>query len=167
MRKGFSLTRPSHIARSLAAIASKVPPTWTVEAPSTPVWYEGDEHQIRQVVWNLASNGLRAMPSGGRLVVAARARATRGAGRGEEVELLVHDAGHGIPTEEREGIFQPFRSSFSRGTGLGLAIVHRIVTDAGGAIEVASEVGVGTTFCVRLPARASADHDEAGLKVAV
>ncbi len=137
-----------------------------VEVPSLPVWYEGDEHQIRQVVWNLASNGLRAMPNGGRLIVAARARATQ-AVAGEEVELVVQDTGHGIPSEDREGIFQPFRSSFSRGTGLGLAIVHRIVTDAGGSIDVASEVGVGTTVCMRLPARAMASRDGAGLRVAV
>jgi two-component system sensor histidine kinase PilS (NtrC family) len=126
-----------------------------VAVPDQPVWYEGDEHQIRQVVWNLASNGLRAMPGGGCLAIAARTRpGVDGAGSdGEEVELSVSDGGHGIPADQLDGIFQPFRSAFTRGTGLGLAIVHRIVTGCGGAIDVASEVGVGTTVRVRLPRR--------------
>jgi two-component system sensor histidine kinase PilS (NtrC family) len=124
-----------------------------VEAPAAPVWCEGDEHQIRQVVWNLASNGLRAMPAGGRLVVSARAVAEGDAA--SEVELVVTDSGHGIPREQLDDIFQPFRSSFARGTGLGLAIVHRIVTDAGGTIDIESELGDGTTVRVRLPKRAS------------
>jgi signal transduction histidine kinase len=50
-------------------------------------------------------------------------------------------------------IFQPFHSSFEKGTGLGLAIVHRIVTDYGGTINVASNVGEGTSVTVRLPLR--------------
>jgi signal transduction histidine kinase len=68
------------------------------------------------------------------------------------VVLTVSDEGCGIPPEEIEGIFQPFKSSFDRGTGLGLAIVHRVVTDYNGTIHVASEVGKGTTVSVRLPA---------------
>jgi signal transduction histidine kinase len=69
------------------------------------------------------------------------------------VILAVEDEGHGIPPEELDNIFQPFRSSFERGTGLGLAIVHRIVSDYGGVIQVSSTVGVGTTVCVRFPVR--------------
>jgi two-component system sensor histidine kinase PilS (NtrC family) len=115
-----------------------------VDAPSDPVWYEADENQIRQVIWNLASNGLRAMRGGGRLLLGVSADA-------DEVVLRVEDQGCGIPSEELDGIFQPFRSSFERGTGLGLAIVHRIVTDYHGVIQVSSTVGVGTTVRVRLP----------------
>jgi signal transduction histidine kinase len=68
----------------------------------------------------------------------------------------VKDEGHGIPPEELDNIFQPFRSSFDKGTGLGLAIVHRIVSDYGGAIQVSSVVGTGTTVSVRLPVRTPA-----------
>jgi len=126
-----------------------------VDVPDEPVWCEGDEHQIRQVLWNLASNGLRAMPGGGRLAISARPRPATDAvgGPADEVELSIGDSGHGIPADQLDGIFQPFRSSFARGTGLGLAIVHRIVTGCGGIIDVASEVGVGTTVRVRLPRR--------------
>jgi two-component system, NtrC family, sensor histidine kinase PilS len=125
-----------------------------VDVPSEPVWFEADENQLRQIIWNLATNGLRAMPSGGRLRLAVATEARPG-GDGEVV-MTVQDEGRGIPAEELEGIFQPFRSSFDRGTGLGLAIVHRIVTDYGGTIQVASSVGAGTTMRVRFPVRPAA-----------
>jgi len=117
-----------------------------VDVPPEPVWYEADENQIRQIVWNLATNGLRAMARGGRLRLAVVATAG-------EVELIVEDQGRGIPEEELDEIFQPFHSSFEKGTGLGLPIVHRIVTDYGGTIQVSSRVALGTTFRVKLPLR--------------
>jgi two-component system, NtrC family, sensor histidine kinase PilS len=123
-----------------------------VEVPADPVWCEADENQIRQIVWNLATNGLRAMSNGGRLRLSVRSEP---AAEGDEwVVLAVQDEGCGIAPEDLDGIFQPFRSSFERGTGLGLAIVHRVVTDYNGTIQVSSEVGVGTTMSVRLPALA-------------
>ena len=70
-----------------------------------------------------------------------------------EVLLTVQDEGRGIPADEIDSIFQPFRSSFEKGTGLGLAIVHRIVTDYGGTIQVSSTVGAGTSMRVRMPVR--------------
>lgn len=121
-----------------------------VNVPAEPVWYEADENQIRQIIWNIASNGLRAMPRGGRLLLSVELDAAHAH---HEVVLSVSDQGHGIPAEELDDIFQPFRSSFDRGTGLGLAIVHRIVSDYGGVIQVSSTVGVGTTVRVRLPIR--------------
>jgi two-component system sensor histidine kinase PilS (NtrC family) len=126
--------------------------TVDVRAPAEPVWFEADENQIRQVVWNIASNGLRAMPGGGRLLLSVE---TDTANQRDEVVLGVQDTGRGIPAEEIDSIFQPFRSSFEGGTGLGLATVHRIVTDYGGVIQVSSTVGLGTTVRVRFPARAT------------
>ena len=119
----------------------------TVEAPDGPVWYEADENQIRQIVWNLATNGLRAMAGGGRLLLGVASHAG-------EIVLTVADQGCGIPAEELDAIFQPFRSSFEKGTGLGLAIVHRIVTDYNGSVQVSSTVGAGTTVRVKLPVHA-------------
>ncbi len=121
--------------------------TIAVEVPASPVWCEADERQVRQIVWNLATNGLRAMPGGGQLTLRVAASDPEGM-----VTIAVTDTGRGMTAEERDGLFQPFRSSFERGTGLGLAIVHRIVTDYGGGIEVDSEPGRGTTMAVRLPA---------------
>jgi len=125
-----------------------------VDVPPTPVWCEADESQIRQVVWNLATNGLRAMRSGGRLLLTVTADDAHSGG--ESVVLTVQDQGCGIPAEDLDSIFQPFRSSFERGTGLGLAIVHRVVTDYNGSIQVSSQVGAGTTVSVRLPVHAGA-----------
>jgi two-component system sensor histidine kinase PilS (NtrC family) len=123
--------------------------TIAVDVPADPVWCEADENQIRQVIWNLATNGLRAMGQGGRLLLTA-ATDTDGSGA---MLLTVQDQGRGIPAEDLDVIFQPFHSSFEKGTGLGLAIVHRIVTDYNGAINVSSRVGAGTVVTVRLPIR--------------
>jgi len=120
-----------------------------VEVPADSVWCEADENQIRQVIWNLATNGLRAMAQGGRLLLTA---ATANDGSGATL-LTVEDQGRGIPAEDLDVIFQPFHSSFEKGTGLGLAIVHRIVTDHNGTINVSSRVGAGTVVAVRLPMR--------------
>jgi signal transduction histidine kinase len=125
-----------------------------VDVPDGDVTYQADEAQIRQIVWNLATNGLRAMPNGGTLRLSARrAESERGPG---EVIIAVEDEGVGIPPEELDGIFQPFRSAFIRGTGLGLSIVRRIVSDYGGEVQVTSERGAGTKVAVRLPLEAEA-----------
>ena len=121
-----------------------------VEVPDTELWYEADEGQIKQIIWNLATNGLRAMPNGGRLFLAG-AHEPSSAG----VVLTVRDEGIGIPPEELDGLFRPFHGSFAQGSGLGLAIVHRIVSDYNGEISVSSEPNRGTAVSVHLPARAA------------
>ena len=126
--------------------------TIDVQVPPQPVWFDADENQIRQIVWNIASNGLRAMTIGGRLVLSVAADSGNGQ---DEVVLNVQDDGCGIPPDKLDTVFQPFQSSFQKGTGLGLAIVYRLVSDYGGVIQVSSDVGVGTTVCVRLPVRAA------------
>ena len=126
-----------------------------VHVPATEVAFEADENQVRQIVWNLATNGLRAMKSGGRLGLGARVDAASSQ-HPESVVLEVADEGVGIPADEIDAIFQPFRGTFTKGTGLGLAIVHRIVSDYGGDIQVSSTPGLGTTVSVRLPVRAVA-----------
>ena len=125
--------------------------TVEVEVPDAPVWCEADEGQLRQVIWNLATNGLRAMPDGGRLVLSA----SSGPG-GAAAAIAVRDEGIGIPESELEAMFQPFHGTFESGTGLGMAIVHRIVNDYGGEIRVTSKPGAGTTVDVRLPTQALA-----------
>jgi two-component system sensor histidine kinase PilS (NtrC family) len=126
----------------------------SVEVPPSEVWIQADEGQLRQIVWNLATNGLRAMPTGGRLTLAVReTRAT--AGTPAEVAMEVRDEGTGISPEDVDGMFQPFRAGFSGGTGLGLSIVQRIVADYGGEIHVTSARGTGTAVLVRMPATAA------------
>ena len=120
-----------------------------VDVPPTELWYEADEGQIKQIVWNLATNGLRAMPEGGRLRLAGALEPSS-----DGVVLTVRDDGIGIPPEELDALFQPFHGTFAKGSGLGLAIVYRIVSDYNGEIQVSSQPGSGTTVSVRLPARA-------------
>lgn len=119
-----------------------------VASADRAVMVDADESQIRQIIWNLATNGLRAMPHGGCLRLSALSE--QGAD-GRTAILLVEDEGVGIPTDEVDSIFQPFRGSFGTGTGLGLAIVHRIVTDRGGHIDVRPRAGGGTVFRVSFP----------------
>jgi two-component system sensor histidine kinase PilS (NtrC family) len=119
-----------------------------VAVPAEPLWFEADEGQIKQIVWNLATNGLRAMPDGGRLRLTGAVEPSGG------IVITVQDEGIGIAVEALDGLFQPFHGGFAKGSGLGLAIVHRIVTDYGGEVHVSSRQGKGTTVSVRMPARA-------------
>jgi two-component system sensor histidine kinase PilS (NtrC family) len=120
------------------------------------VLIDADEGQIRQIIWNLATNGLRAMPESGTLTLSALEEANGGRPR---AVLVVEDEGVGIAPEDVDAIFQPFRGSFGKGTGLGLAIVHRIVTDYGGEVEVRTRPSRGTVFRVTFPAaRAATDR---------
>jgi signal transduction histidine kinase len=114
---------------------------------------------MRQIVWNLATNALRAMPTGGtlRLQVAVNGSAAASGVGGPAVVLSVSDQGVGIPPEDLDRIFQPFHGGFAKGAGLGLAIVHRIVSDQGGSIAVHSQTGRGTTIDVILPAERRAE----------
>ena len=119
-----------------------------VNRDEEPVFINADESQIRQIIWNLATNGLRAMPDGGTLCISAVHETTAD---GRVAVLRVEDEGVGIAPEDIDSIFQPFRGSFGKGSGLGLAIVHRIVTDYGGHIEVRPRATRGTEFRVSFP----------------
>ncbi|MBP7148946.1 MAG: hypothetical protein KBD01_15555 [Acidobacteria bacterium] len=100
---------------------------------------------LRQTLLNLALNALQAMPDGGKLTF-------RGRAQGPRVLLEVIDTGSGIPEEIRTRIFDIRFTTRPGGSGLGLAICSRLVEEAGGRLSFASEVGVGTTFLVDLPA---------------
>jgi two-component system sensor histidine kinase PilS (NtrC family) len=119
-----------------------------VEADAGPHVCLADPDKVAQVIWNLARNGLEAMPAGGHL----RVSVTR---RGEEVVLAVRDQGVGIGRDEQRRIFEPFQTG-ARGTGLGLAIVYNLVRDCHGDITVRSLPSEGTEVRVRLPLLSSA-----------
>jgi two-component system sensor histidine kinase PilS (NtrC family) len=108
----------------------------------------GDPGRVRQVLWNLLRNAADAASRGGGKVW-VRLR------RGDPMEVEVADDGPGIASEHLPRIFDPFFTTKSRGTGLGLATCHSIVAEHGGSIDVASELGHGTSFVVHLPAAAS------------
>jgi two-component system NtrC family sensor kinase len=106
--------------------------------------------QIRQVFLNLMLNACDAMPNGGTLRITSYAHPAS-AEQPASIFVQIADTGVGIAPEHRAHLFEPFYTTKAQGTGLGLAISAHIITQHGGQIEVASEVGVGTTFKVRLP----------------
>jgi PAS domain S-box-containing protein len=120
-----------------------------------------DAGQLEQVVVNLAVNARDAMPTGGRLVIETANvvldddYCTRHphAPLGPCVRIAVSDSGHGMPPDVLARLFEPFFTTKSkeRGTGLGLATTYGIVKQAGGSLEVYSEVDHGTSFKVYLP----------------
>jgi two-component system sensor histidine kinase PilS (NtrC family) len=114
------------------------------------IWAEVDANRVRQVVWNLSTNALKAMPRGGRLAISVGTE--RG---GEDLSIRFEDEGVGMSETEMGGYFQPFRSSFAEGTGLGAAIVYRLVEEHGGRISVESRPGEGTRVAITIPRRAA------------
>lgn len=119
---------------------------------------KADGEQIQQVLMNLISNALQAMPDGGTVEVGIRqANARPPAGHegseGEHICLWIRDSGHGISQEDIVHVFDPFFTTkdVGQGTGLGLSIAHGIVREHGGWIEVESEVDKGSCFSVYLP----------------
>jgi PAS domain S-box-containing protein len=129
-------------------------PVVSIELELTdPAWVLADGAQLEQVVLSLGTNAREAMPDGGRLVIRTHSREPG------QVQLAVSDTGAGIPEEIRSRIFEPFFTTkpAGQGTGLGLASAYGIITQAGGTIELESELGRGTTFTVTLPAAAPAE----------
>jgi two-component system sensor histidine kinase PilS (NtrC family) len=112
-----------------------------------------DPDKMKQVFWNLAMNGLQAMPSGGTLAISTGCRrVTSGKRSGEVVEVMIQDTGAGIRREDLNRIFLPFFTTKKDGSGLGLATAQRIVDQHGGWIRVEGEEGRGARFTVCLPA---------------
>ena len=103
-----------------------------------------DPRLIKQAVLNLLINALQAMPHGGELILSA----SQSDG---EARIDVVDTGPGISAEAAENIFQAYYSTKRGGTGLGLAISQRIAQEHGGSLTVASELGKGSNFTLRLP----------------
>ncbi len=106
----------------------------------------GSPTALRQVLLNLATNALQAMPNGGRLRCSTRYQKSQ-----HMVEVLVTDTGHGISPEDQKHLFEPFFTTRPDGTGLGLALCYEIVQQHDGLIELMPRAEPGTTFRVLLP----------------
>ncbi|MGH2735073.1 MAG: sensor histidine kinase [Actinomycetota bacterium] len=121
------------------------------------VHVRGDASQLKVLVRNLVENAIRYTPDGGDVNVYLRRE-------GDEAVVRVTDTGIGIPLEAQSRVFERFyrvdraRSRDKGGTGLGLAIVKHVAELHGGAVELESEVGRGSTFSARIPIAAPAGH---------
>ena len=161
-----------HVVReALDLVAAKLPPEIAIEATlqAGPAAMLGDPTEVHQVLMNLATNAVQAMPSGGSLRVslatacfdAPRVATIGTIEAAEYIVLEVADDGTGIRPEVLDRIFDPFFTTkeVSVGNGLGLSLVHGIVMEANGAIDVASAVGSGSTFTVYFPRTGDASDD--------
>jgi signal transduction histidine kinase len=113
---------------------------------SGPLMIEGDHFALGRVYRNLITNAIQATEQGGRVTIAT-------ARVGDLIEVSVEDTGSGIPADRLAAIFEDFVTTKRRGLGLGLAISKRIVEQLDGTIAVESELGRGTKFTLRFPAR--------------
>jgi len=107
-----------------------------------------DPRTFEQVILNLISNALQAMPDGGTISIKLDQVSTT---QGEMIELRIADTGSGIPPAILDRIFDPFFTTKKEGTGLGLAISRRILAAHKGTISVESFPDAGTVFTVRVP----------------
>jgi signal transduction histidine kinase/CheY-like chemotaxis protein len=179
-----ALLQPKHLVSELAKIMAQTFPR-NVDIQTnlpTELWTVlGDATQLHQVLLNLCVNARDAMLDGGTLTVTAEnldidqhfASMNPGAQLGWHVALRVSDTGSGMSPETMDKIFDPFFTTkeVGKGTGLGLATVIGIVKSHGGVLTVQSEIGVGTTFSVFLPASRDAEvakkEDEAAVAEAL
>lgn len=146
VRSVVDLLRPTARARGLRLDVEAAP----------ELRLTGDPSQLQQVITNLLMNAIEATARGGRIAVAAQA--AKGPEGRAGVEVRVTDTGSGIPAEILGRVFDPFFTTKlpGQGTGLGLPICRDIVRDHGGAIDVESQRGKGTTVRIWLPATAGA-----------
>ncbi len=137
----------------------------TLEARLTPALssVRADAGQLEQVIVNLSVNAREAMPAGGRVVIETSdaefdeetCRGNPEARPGRYVRLAISDTGAGMTADEKAKAFEPFFTTKPRGTGLGLAMVYGAVSQHGGFVCLSSQVGLGTTVEVFLPATAA------------
>jgi len=134
----IDLVRPLALERHIA-----------IQSELSPAECSGDSERIGQVITNLLTNAIHYNKNGGEVRVTTQRR-------NNSIILTVADTGQGISAEELPHVFKRFyrsdkaRSGAISRTGLGLAISKAIVENHGGAIEVTSRLGAGTTFTLRL-----------------
>jgi two-component system NtrC family sensor kinase len=109
------------------------------------------KNQLRQVFLNMIANARDAMPEGGTLTIGTR-------GDKDKISIDISDTGIGIKANHIDKIFDSFFTTKDevKGVGLGLSVCYGFIKDHGGDIQVKSQVGVGTTFTITLPALTAA-----------
>ncbi|MBN1218607.1 MAG: hypothetical protein JXM69_06755 [Anaerolineae bacterium] len=127
----------------------------SLKSPSDLPQVLGRPDQLEQVFINLTLNAFDAMPNGGDFTITLKSSNStlNTHSKNGFVTVYVTDTGGGIPLENIGLLFEPFFTTKAKGagSGLGLFVTHLIINQHGGAIEVESEVGAGTTFIIKLP----------------
>ncbi len=136
----------SEIVESMRAEGDRNHVTVESQFGQGPLVIDGDRFALGRVFRNLITNAIQATEPGGHITIAT-------ARHGASVEVVISDTGTGIPAERLSAIFDDFITTKRHGLGLGLAITKRIVEQLDGTISVESEVGRGTAFTLRFPAR--------------
>ncbi len=155
VKKSLALASLIENATRFALSGSASDCRFDIESELWPV--DADEGQLSQVIHNIVLNADQAMPGGGVISVMARNRdlgdapAARVPGSGW-IEIVIQDAGCGIPEEVLPRIFEPYFTTKTTGSGLGLATSYAIVKNHGGMIEVSSVANKGSSFTIWLPA---------------
>ncbi|MFH2010737.1 MAG: HAMP domain-containing sensor histidine kinase [bacterium] len=145
----------------LTVFAKRTGAILTVESDEEgPLIVDGSPGLLQQVLVNLVTNAIHAMPNGGRITIEVDriSRPERNDDGGPVrpwIRIAVKDEGVGIPQEDQPRIFEPFYTTkeAGRGTGLGLAVCTDLVRDHGGWMELDATGEQGTRFCVVLPER--------------
>lgn len=128
------------------------------------LYIEADEDRLRQILLNVLSNAVSYTPEGGKVKLKVVPSGVKSNGEYDDVLISITDTGIGIPRKDLPRIFERFyrvdkaRSRSSGGTGLGLSIVKHLVDSHHGVITVESEVGIGTTFSIKLPVLQEHDY---------
>ncbi|MCC7431714.1 PAS domain S-box protein, partial [bacterium] len=118
-----------------------------------------DAGQINQVLSNLVINAIQAMPNGGKIEITCKnigiEKTNLSLKSGNYILISVKDYGIGIPPESKAKVFDPYFTTKQKGHGLGLATSYSIINKHDGLITLESELGVGTTFFIYIPASES------------
>ncbi len=155
----------SVVTESLKLIRSTTPTNIEIKDEISPNCLPilGDATQINQILINLCSNAIDALPiSGGIIDIELRNSevdqqngvSAHKLAKGKYIKLIVRDNGSGIPQKILDRIFEPYFTTkdVGKGSGIGLAVVHGIIENHGGSITCESAKGEGTTFTILLPA---------------
>jgi PAS domain S-box-containing protein len=140
-RESAELVGPMALAKGLR---------YEIDVPAEPYWIESDATKVRQVLSNLLTNAIK-FTAQGTVSLAMQRDAPM-------VRFIVQDTGVGIAPEDRERIFDRFwqasagRTGRAGGVGLGLNVVRQLTAILGGTVALESEVGIGSTFAVSIPA---------------
>jgi signal transduction histidine kinase/DNA-binding response OmpR family regulator/ligand-binding sensor domain-containing protein len=152
--QGDVLAYLRYIAESLQGLAGSRGVRLQLESPAPEIVMDYDPERLLQIAYNLLSNAIKFTPAGGKVDLGMDLLHFEDAAR---LEIRVADNGPGIPPGDLPFIFDRFyqtenpEQAKAGGTGIGLALTKELVTAMGGEIDVASEVGKGTVFTVRLP----------------